>query len=56
MAECKIMRCNCKHEGQDQLYGPGMRLFNPTGKGSDQGRDYICTICGAKAGGGGKKK
>lgn len=46
MAECKVMKCSCKHEGQDALYGVGMRLFNPTGKGSSQGDSYVCTVCG----------
>ena len=54
MAECKIMKCSCKHEGQDQMYGPGMRVFNPIGKGS-QDAGYICTVCGNKTGGSSSK-
>lgn len=43
MAEpSKIMVCGCKHEGQDQLYGPGLRLWNRLGD-SDS---YRCTVCG----------
>lgn len=50
MADCKVMKCSCKHEFQDEKYGKGMRVFNPTGKGSDQGSGYICTVCNAKVG------
>ena len=43
MAEpSKIMVCGCKHEGQDQLYGSGLRLWNRLGE-SDS---YRCTVCG----------
>lgn len=56
MAECKIIKCTCKHEGQDALYGNGMRVFNPTGKGNDQGSGYICTVCGKTSGGNSKSR
>lgn len=57
MADCKVMKCSCKHEFQDNKYGKGMRVFNPAGKGSDQGSSYICTVCGNKIGGStGKRK
>lgn len=56
MAECKIMKCSCQHEFQDQMYGKGMRVWNPTGKGSNQGDGYVCTVCGATTNGGTKKK
>lgn len=54
MAEpSKIMVCGCKHEGQDQLYGPGLRLWNRLGE-SDS---YRCTVCGnTNKGAVGKKK
>ena len=54
MAEpSKIMVCGCKHEGQDQLYGPGLRLWNRLGE-SDS---YRCTVCGkTNKGATGKKK
>lgn len=48
MAESKVMKCSCKHEYQDSVYGPGMRLFNPTGKTGDSG--YRCTVCGKETG------
>lgn len=50
MAECKIMKCDCKHDFQDSVYGKGMRVFNPQGKGKDQGEEYICTVCGKTIG------
>lgn len=49
MAESKIMKCTCKHEYQDQVYGKGMRVCNPIGKSQDSG--YKCTVCGAIIGG-----
>lgn len=56
MAECKIMKCTCNHEFQDETYGKGMRVFNPIGKGSNQGDNYICTVCGKTSGGSKSKK
>ena len=56
MAEAKILKCDCKNEFQDALYGKGMRLFNPQGKGKDQGSSYICTVCGKSTTGTIKKK
>lgn len=56
MASCKIMKCDCEHEFQDQIYGKGMRVWNPLGKGKDQGTNYICTVCGKTTGGVVKKK
>lgn len=43
--EAKIFRCVCKNEFQDQTYGKGNRVFNPTGKG-DKLDGYRCTVCG----------
>lgn len=56
MAEGKIMKCTCRHEGQDALYGKGMRYWTPCGKGKDQGKDFRCTVCGASTSGSIKKK
>ena len=50
MADCKIMKCSCKHEFQDEKYGKGHRLFNPAGKG------YRCTVCGVAIGSASSKK
>ena len=36
----KILKCNCEHKSQDELYGKGMRVFNKSTKG------LRCTICG----------
>lgn len=35
-----IMKCNCEHEFQDEVYGKGMRVHNvsPSGKAA-------CTVC-----------
>lgn len=36
-----IRSCTCKHEYQDQKYGPGKRVHNPCKKG-----EYLrCTVC-----------
>lgn len=56
MAEGKIMRCDCKSDFQDQLYGKGMRYWNPCGKGKDQGGSFRCTVCGNTTAGASKKK
>jgi predicted SprT family Zn-dependent metalloprotease len=37
----KILACTCKHEFQDQRYGPGMRVHNPRKE-----KTYACTVCG----------
>lgn len=54
MAEpSKIMPCSCQHQGQDEMYGSGMRLWNQLGD-SDS---YRCTVCGnTNKGAIGKKK
>ena len=36
-----ILRCDCKHEGQDSLHGKGNRVFNPISKPGF----YRCTVC-----------
>lgn len=54
MSASKIMPCQCSHSSQDEMYGPGMRLWNQLGD-SDS---YRCTVCGNtnKSFGTGKKK
>lgn len=37
----QIIKCRCRHEYQDQLYGRGNRVHNPVGNGS-----WTCTVCG----------
>lgn len=54
--EGKVMKCTCQHEGQDAMYGKGMRYWNPCGKGKDQGSSYRCTVCGISTNGSVKKK
>lgn len=41
----RVMRCNCQHEFQDEVYGPGMRLFNEKVSGNKV-NGYKCTVCG----------
>ena len=48
--EPKILPCNCKHEQQDAMYGKGMRLHNPGGKGKDYGTKWYCTVCSGGSG------
>lgn len=35
----EILKCSCKHPGQDSLHGPSMRVCNNTLKG------YQCSVC-----------
>lgn len=35
-----IVKCACRHQFQDEVYGAGMRVHNPCNKGSR------CTVCG----------
>lgn len=37
--------CTCKHEQQDALHGPQVRVANATAKGDDKSVDVRCTIC-----------
>ena len=41
----KVLKCNCKNEGQDSLYGKGMRLHNLCKAVKGDG-SYRCTVCG----------
>lgn len=43
----KIIRCSCPHEYQDQRYGKGRRVMNPTRKGDDKKKQYRCSVCEA---------
>lgn len=36
-----VLPCSCKHEHQDKLYGPGMRVFNTALKGEG----LRCSVC-----------
>jgi len=40
-----ILACNCKHEYQDQRYGPGQRVHNKCGRERTE-RRCRCTVCG----------
>ena len=41
----KIVRCKCKHEGQDSIHGKGNRVANETAKGSAGKLVVRCTVC-----------
>ena len=40
-----IRRCKCASEYQDEQYGPGMRVFNSTGKDKDSAAWAVCRRC-----------
>lgn len=40
-----ILKCDCKHDAQDRIHGPGRRVHNEKqGKGAQKGV-YRCTVC-----------
>ncbi len=39
------IKCKCKDAYQDEKYGKGNRVFNPTLKGKGGPIVYRCTIC-----------
>jgi len=41
----KIIKCNCKHNWQDEAYGYGNRVANETRNGQ-----FRCTVCGSVSG------
>jgi hypothetical protein len=38
-----ILACTCKHDYQDQTYGPGLRVHNPYRTPAPGG--WRCTVC-----------
>jgi hypothetical protein len=42
-----IAKCNCTHPAQDDIHGPGNRVFNPlkAGKSVVGGYGHRCTVC-----------
>ena len=42
----KILRCNCNHAYQDNLYGVGNRVHNFAPKGFGNSPGWRCTVCG----------
>ena len=40
----KILKCDCYHKVQDQMYGPQNRVHN-VGKKKDGGVKFRCTVC-----------
>lgn len=47
MAKTSTRSCDCKHPGQDKIYGEGQRLHN-IGGGSKAAVTHKCTVCGKK--------
>jgi hypothetical protein len=43
--EAAILPCNCSHDYQDEKYGRGKRVHNPTMNGQ-----FRCTICSSVKG------
>ena len=39
------LKCTCKHEGQDKMYGHQIRLHNPLKKTEKGAQEYRCTVC-----------
>ena len=44
-----VMFCSCIHAAQDQIHGPGKRVFNKTKQGTRESR-WRCTVCGTERG------
>jgi len=40
-----IIKCSCKHEGQDKLHGKGMRVHNICKLDDDTMNGLRCTVC-----------
>ncbi len=40
-----ILKCTCKHNFQDRMYGGGMRVFNPLKKSQTHSNHARCTVC-----------
>jgi hypothetical protein len=45
-----FMRCTCKNESQDEMYGPGIRVHNPCKKKQGTYTGATCTVCGKEQG------
>lgn len=41
-----VAKCKCVNEGQDNIHGPQMRVFNRTIKESGDKFEYRCSVCG----------
>lgn len=51
----EILKCTCRHAGQDELHGAGMRVHNRAGvsgrkKASEDDVVYRCTVCSKERG------
>lgn len=44
-SNCKVAKCDCKHEFQDKTYGPQMRVMNNASAKGNMKERYKCTVC-----------
>ncbi len=40
-----ILKCDCKHDSQDQIHGKGNRVMTPLKKVQGLPQMYRCTVC-----------
>ena len=46
MAKVQVLKCTCKNDYQDRVYGKGRRVMNYTTKSkSNDTAVYRCTVC-----------
>lgn len=45
MTTSKAIKCTCKHEDQDKIYGNSMRLHNKMKQRDASNKMWRCTIC-----------
>jgi hypothetical protein len=43
-----LMKCSCRHTGQDNLHGEGIRVFNKVSKENS----FRCSVCKTEKGAG----
>lgn len=50
MTRSAILKCVCRHAGQDAAHGGGERAHNPlaVADAKNKIRKYRCTVCGAE--------
>lgn len=46
METAKVLKCTCKHTGQDILHGSFMRVFNQIQSAKNSTPTFRCTVCG----------
>lgn len=45
--QAKVLKCSCRHPGQDAVHGDGNRVHNPLGivDARNKIRAFRCTVC-----------